>query len=181
LWFFFHLGLVYVIATTCVPWLGEWARGEVLPFFHHKSASGSFEFLFSHLLLLSVIVGFVTSLLNTAFRHKAAQYVWIVPTVLLAYELVTFSPMRSVLQNESSALHQYFGSDFHVAEFQSWNDFWAKASANYDMKRGLAQLRFTCPFYVAWAYSLGAWLSRKISCFLRESGKAHFAIGKSGG
>ena len=161
LWFLVHLAAVYVIVNFCTVWLAGWTRGRVLPLLQIPSNSSSqFEFLYSHLLAFSFIPAFLLGLTNVRLKHKVAEFVWVVPAVVLAYKLATFSAATSVLVNQSSsAFHQYFGGGFLIPEYRDWHDFWAIVGSNSDMTRGMAQLRFTAPFYAGVGYSLGAWIS----------------------
>ena len=169
LWFVLHLAAVYALVKFFTPWLAGWTRGTLLPLLQHPTSSGRFEFLFSHILALSFIPAVLSGLINVRFRHKAAQFVWLVPAAILAYKLATF-PAPSVLQNQfSAAFHQYFGGGFVIPEFRNWHELFSIAGSNSDMTRGMAQLQFTAPFYAGVAYSLAAWiacrteLSRKVA------------------
>lgn len=169
LWFLLDLAAVYVLVGFFTPWLAGWTRGALLPVLQHPASSGRFQFLFSHILELSFIPAFLFGLFNARFRRKAAQFVWLVPAAILTYKFVTF-PSPSVFETQfSAAFHQYFGRGFLIPEFWSWQELYSIATSDSDMTRGMAQLRFTGPFYAAVAYSLAAWigcrteLSRKIA------------------
>jgi len=165
LWYLPHLAAVYGITHFCTPWLAGWTR-RILLSIEFPTSSGSLQFLFSHVLAFSFTPAFLAGLTNARFRHKVAQWVWVVPTVVLGYKLVTFSPPRSVFQNTtvalwerfSLALHQYFVGGFLIREFQDWYDFWSIVRSNPDMARGMDQLRFTAPFYAGVGYSVAAWI-----------------------
>jgi hypothetical protein len=155
--FLAHLAVVYLLVNFCVPRLAGWTNAKLIPTLtqHPQSRSG-YEFLFSHIFLLSAIPAFITGLVNAKFRHKAAEFVWIVPTVILLYQIVTF-PSQSVLHSQFSAvLHEYFGGGFSIPEFRSWKEFWQLTAWNRDMARGMEQLKFTAPFYAGIIYSLSA-------------------------
>jgi hypothetical protein len=161
LWFLLHLAAVYSVVKICTPLLARWTRDTLLPLLQHPSSSGRFEYLYSHLFGFSFVPGFVAGLVNARFRHRAAQFVWLLPAVILAYKFVMF-PSPSVLQGQlSAAFHQYFGGGFMIPDFRNWHDFWAIAGSNSDMTRGLAQLEFTAPFYACVGYSLAAWIGRR--------------------
>jgi hypothetical protein len=162
LWFLLHLAAVYALVEFFTPWLAGWTRGTLLPLLQqHPTSSGRVQFLFSHVLALSFVPAFLSGLINARFRHKAAQFVWLVPAVILAYKFATF-PAPSVLQNQfPAAFHQYFGSGFVVPEFRNYHDLFWIAGSNSDMTRGMAQLRFTAPFYAGVGYSLAAWIGRR--------------------
>jgi hypothetical protein len=158
LWFLLHLAAVYAIARFCAPWLAGWTCGTLLPLLHRPTSSGSFEFFFSHLLIFSFVPAVLSGLINARFKHKAAQFVWLIPTVILAYKFATFRA-PSVFQSQFLAgYHQYFGSGFSIPEFRDWHEFWSIARSNSDMARGMDQLQFTAPFYAGVGYSVAAWI-----------------------
>jgi hypothetical protein len=159
LWFLLHLAVVYAIVKFFTPWLAGWTRGTALPLLlQHSTPSSRFEFLYSHLLALSFVPAFFAGLINARFKHKAAQFVWLVPTMILAYKFATF-PAPSVLQSQlAAAIHQYFGDGFTIGEFQNWREFWDIVRFNSDMMRGMAQMQYTAPFYAGVAYSAAAWI-----------------------
>lgn len=168
LWFVPHLVAVYILANFCAPQLAGWTHNTLLPFLLQRPvSSGRFEFGFSHLLAFSFIPAFLTGLVNAKFKHRAAHFVWSVPTAILAYKFITFPVTTSVLQSQSSVLqrhlsfafHQFFSGGFHIPEFYNVKELWSITSSNPDMARGLAQLDFTAPFYAGVAYSIAAWIS----------------------
>ena len=109
--------------------------------------------------LPSFCPAFLAGLINAKYKQKVAQFVWLVPTAILAYKLFTFSSASSVLQaNGWPALHQYFGGDFLIPEFRDWNDLWRMVESNSDMTRGMAQITFTAPFYAGIGYSVASWI-----------------------
>ena len=171
LWFLAHVAVVYIIVNSFTPWLAGWTRQTVLPILEVPSTSSShFEFLFSHLLAFSFVPAFVAGFNNLKFKHTVAEYVWIVPAVVLAYKLATFSVNTSVLvSHSSSAFHQYFGGDFFVPEYRNWQEFWDIVRSNPDMTRGLAQAQFTAPFYAGVGYCLSAWISLRTNAGHRIS------------
>jgi hypothetical protein len=171
LWFLFHVAVVYAITTFCTTWLAGWTRGTLLPLLQRPTSSSSFEFLFSHLLVFSFVPAFAVGLINARFKHKAAQFVWLVPTVILVYKFLTF-PAPSVFHSQfSSAFHQYFGGGFLIREFRDWHDFWTLVRSNPDMMRGKAQLDFTAPFYAGIGYSVAAWIGRRTNLSQKVSEK----------
>ena len=180
LWFLPHLAVVYAIVNFFTPWLAGWTRGTLLPLLQQPTNSGRFEFLFSHILAFSFIPAFFCGLLDARFKHTAAQFVWIVPTLILAYNYLTF-PAPSVFASQSSgAFHYYFGGCFLVPEFRNFHEMFQIAGSNSDMTRGMAQLKFTAPFYAAIGYGLAAWigcrteLNRKVAERLREWEESRF-------
>ncbi len=161
LWFLPHLAVVYAIVNFFTPWLAGWTRVTLLPLLQQPTSSGRFEFLFSHILAFSFIPAFLCGLVNARFKHKAAQFVWIVPTIVLVYKYLTF-PAASVFANQASgAFHYYFGGSFLVPEFRNLPELFEIAGSGSDMTRGMAQLKFTAPFYAAVGYGLAAWIGRR--------------------
>jgi hypothetical protein len=142
LWFLLHLAAVYSIVKICTPWLAGWTRGILLPLLQHPTPSGRFEYLYPHLFGFSFIPASLAGLVNARFRHKAAQFVWLVPAAILAHKFATFAA-PSVLQSQfSAAFHQYFGGGFMIPEFRDWHDFWAIVGSNseYDARSGPARV-----------------------------------------
>jgi hypothetical protein len=164
LWFALHLATVYVLVQFATPWLAGWTYGKFLPFVQIHTSPSVYEFEFSHVFMFSFTPALIAGVMNARFKHKAALLVWIVPTAVLVYKLATFSSPHSVLYSSSSSpvWHYYFGGDFFIPQFHSWREFWDAAGSNPDMARGMAQLTFTAPFYAGFAYSLAAWISRRL-------------------
>jgi hypothetical protein len=159
--FVLHLAAVYLVVNVCTYAFAAWIYRTLLFALQIHTNLSSFEFLYTHLLFLSCVPAFATGLVNARFRHRVAEFVWIVPTILLLYKLATFPATGSVLLESHSwpALHYYFGAGFLISEFHHWNEF-TQLMSNPDMIRGIHQLRFTAPFYAGIAYSLAAALSR---------------------
>jgi len=148
LWFPLHL-------------LAGWTYGTLLPLLQCPTSSSRFEFFFSHILVFSFIPAFLSGLINARLKHKAAEFVWLVPAILLAYKFATYAP-PSVLQSQSqTAFHHYFGGGFIIPEFRDFHELFSIAGSNSDMIRGMAQLQFTAPFYAGIGYSVAAWISRR--------------------
>jgi hypothetical protein len=158
LWFFLHLAAVYATVNLCTPLLARWTRDTLLPLLQHPSSSSRFNFLYSHLFAFSFVPGFIAGLVNSRFKHKAAQFVWLIPAVILAYKFSTFAA-PSVLQSQfSAAFHQYFGGGFMIPEFRNWHELLSMAGSISDMARGRAQTNFTAPLYAGVGYSVSAWI-----------------------
>lgn len=119
LWFLLHLTAVYAIVKFVTPWLAGWTRGTLLPLVLQRPASSiRFEFLYSHLLALSFVPAFLAGLVNARFKHKAAQFVWLVPAAVLGYKFATFPapsysrvslPLPSINTSEEDSQSENFG------------------------------------------------------------------------
>jgi hypothetical protein len=162
--FLVHLGVVYVLVNTLTQWLAGQIHGTLLPLLQrHPPTTSGFQFLFSHLQAFSFIPAFLLAfIVMQRLRHRAALFVWTVPSALLIYKLVTF-PVESIFEARwKAAVVHYFGSSFHIEEFHSWKQLFELAVGNPDMARGMEQLHVTAPFYAAVGYSLGALISLSI-------------------
>ena len=153
-----HQVAVYVVTNFCTALLAGWIW-SVLPYFNLPRSGSSLQFLSNHLLILSVVPAFLTGLLNSRYRHSVAQFVWILPAIILAFKLMTFPEKASVFQSSAwPAFHYYFGGKFLIGEFHSWREFYEIIfSPNPDIRRSLAQQRFTAPLYAGIAYSFAIW------------------------
>ena len=170
LYFVPHLAAIYAITTFCTSRLAIWTRVTLLPLLQEPTSSSNSEFLFSHILAFSFVPAFIVGLINARFKHRAARFVWLVPTVILSYKFLTFTP-PSLLQGQFSvSFHQYFGGGFLVPEFRNWHDFWTTVGSNSDMKRGMAQLNYTAPFYAGIGYSVAAWIGQRTNVSVKVSG-----------
>src|SRR5580658_8150551 len=168
-WFLFRVAVVYAITNFCTIWLAGWTRGTLLPLLQRPTSSSRYEFLFSHLFAFSFVPAVVVGLVNARFKHKAAQFVWVVPTAILAYKFLTF-PAPSVFPSQfSAAFHRYFEGGFLIPEFRDWHDFWAMVGP--DMMRGRVQLYFTASFYAGIGYSVAAWIGRRTNLSEKVSEK----------
>ena len=160
--FVFHLASVYLVVLICSSAFAGWTYRNLFSALQIHTRRSSLEFLYTHLLFFSFVPAFLTGLVNARFKHRVAEFVWIVPTLVLLYKLVTFPEMGSVLVHTSSwpALHEYFGGGFLIAEFHNWTQY-AQLFSNPDMLRGMTQRTFTAPFYGGVAYSLAAMIGRR--------------------
>jgi hypothetical protein len=156
--FVLHLAAVYLIVWFMTPWLaGRW-HDWVLPLMSSSFDESRLQVLFSHVLALTFIPGFIVGCINAKYQHKVALFVWIVPTAILIYFLVTFP--TSIFQDHwMRAFHYYFAGGLLLPEFYSYRDLFTRIMQNGDAVRGLAQLRVTGPVYAGVGYSLGALLS----------------------
>ncbi len=173
-----HVAAIYFIARLCIPWLSDIFYGRALQFLPgHRMGGNPLQFLFSHLLLLSLPSGFVAGFVNTKLlRSKVVYFSWLVPVVVLSLRFVITGPgmyLTMIWQSDfRQAFHYFFGGDFNiVGEYQSYRDL-AKIMTLQnigDIMRGSAQLRATATAYLGVAYTVGAWLSLRLKRPLGES------------
>src|SRR5262245_41324172 len=158
--FFLHVVAVYLIAHFSCPWLsGQMYQWR--PVFGFRNPVSRFEFLFSHIFVFTTILGMLAGMVNARFRHKIAEFVWIVPTVLMIYKLLTFH--TSVMRGNRlvAAFHYYFGGGFSIPEFHNYRELFTLVARSYDGVRGMDQLSYTGFLYAGIAYSLTAFFARR--------------------
>ena len=136
-WFLLHVAGVYAVVKFATAPLAGWTHGILL--FLDPSTPGSFQFLFSHIFALSFFAAFLFGLVNSRWKHRVAEFAWLFPTVILAYQCVTFpNPWSSVLASQSKLpllFYQYFAGGFVIPEFHDWTEFWQIVNATPDMTR----------------------------------------------
>lgn len=173
-----HVAAIYFIASLCIPWLSGIFYGKTLQLLlGHRMGGNPFQFLFSHLLLLSLLPGFAAGFVNTKLlRNKVVCFSWLIPVVVLSLRFVFTGPgmyPTMIWQSDfRQAFHYFFGGGFHfVGEYQSYQDLpkFITVQNFGDIMRGYAQLRATAPAYVGIAYSIGAWLSLRMKRPLGEA------------
>jgi hypothetical protein len=174
-----HVATIYLIARLCIPWLADVSYGKVLPFLSgHRLGGNPFQFLFSHLLALSLLPGFVAGCVTARLLHnRVVRFSWAVPVAVLLLSFVFAGPgMYPTMLWQSdlrTAIHYFFGGGFNiVGEYQNPRDLPRLMTMQNmgDFIRGYSQLRATVPVYVGVAYSSGAWLSLRMK---RTSTHAH--------
>jgi hypothetical protein len=164
--FLLQLAIVYLLAKFPVLWLSAITHNVILPLLRLPSQEGRIEFAFNNLAFFSIICGLIFGLVAATYKHRAAQLVWIVPAIILAYKFGTFP--ASVFENHLDvAFHHYFARGFLIAEVHDYSELFRGWNSDYD--RGLDQLTYTVPVYVSIAYgfatSAGARLGIRLPLF----------------
>ena len=160
-----HLAVIYLIARTCVAWLAWQIHDFWLPLVQTPSTESSFQFLFAHLLPLSIFSGTVGGLVTSRYRHSAARYVWIVPVAVLAFKFAAF-PSGVFESHFHAAFQHYFAGGFLIGEYHNYRELFQVVGSNHDATRGLDQLEFTAPAYVGVVYSLTNWICMRLNLHL---------------
>lgn len=167
--FVLHLSAVYLLVYVCALQLAGLTYRFLLPAIQVPTRSSGFEFIYNHLLFFSAVPAFASGLANARFKHRVAQFVWVVPAIVLAYKLFSFPVKASLLEAHSwPSLHEYFAGGFSIPDPNGWNEFVRMITWNPDLARASGQLRFTAPFYAGLAYSFAAMLGLR-SEFLRTA------------
>lgn len=183
-----HLAAVYFIARLCIPWLSGIFYGKALQFLlGHRVGGNPFQFLFSHLLLLSLLTGFAAGFVNTRLlRNKVVCFSWLIPVIVLLFRFVFTGPgMYPTMLWQSDfrqAFHYFFGGGFNiVGEYQSYRDLPKLMTLQNlgDFMRGYVQFRETVPAYVGIAYSVGAWLSLRLKRIHTQAQKLQGSVSET--
>jgi hypothetical protein len=138
--FFLHSAMVYLVTNFAVLWLSAQFHNWILPLLGMPSSESRFAFAFNHLLLFSVLCGLLSGVIVATYNHRGAEFVWIVPAIILAYKFETF-PARLLENHFVLAFHHYYAGGFLIPEFHNYHEMFANYSSDYE--RGLDQFRFT--------------------------------------
>jgi hypothetical protein len=104
-----------------------------------------------HFKLVSIVPALVVGYLVSTHFGRLATYAWILPTLVLAYELLKFTePQVSVLAPHSSTRFQYF---FVI---QRAMPTFTPGFGGVDPVRVALQMSMVTPFYAGLAYTAGA-------------------------
>ena len=90
-----HLIVLYQVVSFSTTTLPDLLYKAILWATHRTGPSlpQAAGLLFSHLPAFSMIPAFAVGLvINAKFRHKTAEYIWIVPVVILAFEFIFHGP-----------------------------------------------------------------------------------------
>jgi hypothetical protein len=171
--FLLHLAIIYVLAKFVVAWIAGIIYGVILPHIGMPSNDSRFGFSFNHILLCSVLCGFLSGVLLARYNQGAAWLVWIVPAGILAYRFATF-PSTLFENHFAVAFHHYFAGGFLIPEFHSYREMFQ--GWNSELARGIDQLLFAAPVYVGVAYGAAGWTCARLG--IRPPGlEALFAAG----
>jgi hypothetical protein len=159
-WFVLQLGLLWMGSRWMVLSLGGFYYSHILAIYQRPVVVSGFEFVFSHIFEFAFFPALVAGTLISSFRQRSAQFVWILPTLVLAYKLITFHGDASVFRHTSgdlgTAIHYYFGRNFSIGTWRNYRELFELAASNPDMKRGLNQVSFAAPFFATVGYSVAA-------------------------
>ena len=173
-----HLAVLYAVARLSFPWFVDYLYRILVLLSGPKPHVNLFQFMFSHLLGLSSALGIVAGFSAARFlRSRVVLFVWLVPVVILAFFFVFRAPgmyPTMILDSDfRQAFHYCFGGGFHFTDDSySWREFGHYFVRNgSDFLRGMAQLRVTVPAYVGIAYSIGAWISLRMTILFPHPSK----------
>jgi hypothetical protein len=167
----FHLAAVYGVAWGAIPTFVVLVYGGLVRFLiGHRLGGNPFQFAFSYSVVLSLVLGLFAGFANAKLlNRRIVCFVWLPPMTILLIVFVLAAPgiYPTALwdSNFRRAFRFFFGGGFKITgEYRNYQDFQALFRQNIrDWLRGYAQYRYTVPAYVGVAYSVGAWISLRIS------------------
>ena len=142
-------------AAACGIHLGPWLLSRwfvwILPLAGMSTHAPTGNDYLQHFELASIVPAFVVGYVLSRHFRRVATYAWILPTVVLAYKLVTFTePYASILAPHSSTRFSYF---FVI---QRSMPTFTPGFGGVDPVRIAQQMTVVAPFYAGLAYSIGA-------------------------
>jgi hypothetical protein len=157
--FFLNLVAVYLLAEFVVMWLAGVFHNSILPLLKMPSGESLFAFAFNHLLLFSLLCGMSAGIVAAKYNYRAAQWVWVVPTLILTFKFATF-PSSLFESRLSVAFHHFVAGGFLIPNFHNYSEMFAGWSSDY--AKGIDQVRFTAPVYVSLGYGFAAWAGGRL-------------------
>ena len=166
-----HTLVVYALAVEVSPMLvGRWFAW-VLPAFQYHNTSAPRDWFLQHLELATIVPALIAGYVNLARflpavvggqvkgakREPAAEWVWLVPTFVLAYKMSQYHASSSVLSVGSDSAFKYF---FEIERQMPRLADILSGNRAVDPARVLAQMLVTAPFYAGIAYTVGALASK---------------------
>ena len=149
------LALHTTAAAMCGIHFGPWLLSRwyvwILPLLGMSSHAPTGNDWLQHFELVSIVPAFVVGYLLSGHFKRSATSAWILPTAILAYELLRFvEPRVSVLALHSSTRFQYF---FVI---QRTMPTFTPGFGGVDPVRVALQMSVVAPFYAGLAYTAGA-------------------------
>jgi hypothetical protein len=153
--FSLHTATVYIWAIHFAPWLiGRWFAWGA-PTLGRSANVGPGDWYLQHLELVSTVPALLIGYIAAHHRAESvAVWAWAVPSLVLAYKILRFHSLSSVLASTPVSGLSYF------FDIQRSMPTMAHLGAS-DPVRVLAQMTITAPFYTGIGYSLGALASKQ--------------------
>jgi hypothetical protein len=149
--FALHTTAVAICGIHLGPWLLSRWYAWILPLLGMSSHTPTGNDWLQNFELVSIVPAFVVGYLVSRRFGRLATYAWILPTLILAYELLKFTePQVSVLAAHSSTRFQYF------LMIQRTMPTFAPGFGGVDPVRFALQTLAVAPFYAGLAYTAGA-------------------------
>lgn len=149
--FAFHTAAAAVCGIHLGPWLLSRSYVWIMPLAGMSPRIPTGNDYLQHFELASIVPAFVLGYLLSIYFGRLATSAWILPTVILAYKLLTFAePQVSVFATHSSTRFEYF---FLI---QRTMPTFTPGFGGVDPMRAVQQMSVVAPFYSGLAYSGGA-------------------------
>lgn len=152
--FAFHTTAAVLCGLHLGPWSLRWLMWGLSLAGMSRSIPAGDDYL-QHFELASIVPAFVLGYVLSRHLRRLAMYAWILPTVVLAYKLLTFSePPSSIFAPHHTTRFSYF---FVIQRSMPW---FTSGFLAGDPVRIAQQVLVIAPFYSGLAYSLGALAAR---------------------
>jgi len=149
--FALHTTAAVVCGIHFGPWLLSRWFAWVLPLTGRSIHTPSGNDYLQHFELASIVPAFIVGYILCRYFRRLATCAWVVPTIVLAYKLLTFTePYQSILASPASTRFSYF---FVIQ--RSMPAFTA-GFGGVDPVRVAQRMSVVAPFYAGLAYSIGA-------------------------
>jgi hypothetical protein len=144
-----HTAAACMCALHLSPWLvGRWFAWGI-PLTGHTTQTYGADAYLQHLEVVTIIPAFAVGYFASYRFRKFGELAWLLPTLLLAYRIVTFPHPSSVLATTRTFPFTYFFSiEPYMPTFRD--------SRGADVLRVYQQMFVVAPFYASVAYSLGS-------------------------
>lgn len=151
-YFALHLLAVYALALAISPLLLGFFYRHIATQIEQGTSIPELQYYFAHLFLATFVPAIAAGYLNFRYRHAAALWIWLVPTAILVYKLLTLQPPSVFNGRWSGVFAYFFSSDWSVPTSAQE----AFSSNLQGMRVYIAQTNYSAPFYAGAAYSIGA-------------------------
>jgi hypothetical protein len=143
------------VAALCGIHFGPWLLSRwyvwIMPLAGMSPRTPTGSDYLQHFELASIVPAFVVGYLLSRHFGRLATYAWILPTIILAYKLLTFvEPQVSVFTPHSSTRFEYFFVT------QRTMPTFTPGFGGVDPIRVVQQMFVVAPFYAGLAYTAGA-------------------------
>ena len=106
--FLLHTIAMYVCAVFFSPRLVSAWFNWVSPLLHLESGAFPADWYLQHLVIVTIVPALVVGYVNVRGANSMGPWAWAVPTLILAFKMVTYSSTGSVLDGDRLSAFQYF-------------------------------------------------------------------------
>jgi hypothetical protein len=149
--FALHTATAALFGVHLGPWLLSRWYVWIMPLLGMSSHTPTANDQFEHFELASIVPALVAGYLLARYFGGLAQYAWILPTIILAYKLLTFADA----QTSVIAPHPWIRWEYFFVIQRTAPSF-TPGFGGVDPIRTVDQMFVVAPFYAGLAYSAGA-------------------------